>query len=91
MTLQQECRRWRTEGDRLRYVDLYLNNNTRAPVAFDCIQIGEVAQTRTPNVKRFTMSDGTPCFYASAKDNATMTLRLECNSKNAAAIEHAVH
>lgn len=91
MTLQQECRRWRTEGDRLRYVDLYLDNNTRAPVAFDCIQIGEVAQTRTPNVKRFTMSDGTPCFYASAKDNATMTLCLECNSKNAAAIEHAVH
>lgn len=75
----------------MRYVDLYLDSDSKTPVAFDCIQIGEAAQTRTPTVKRFTMADGSPCIYPAAKDTAAVTLLLECSAENAAAISRAAH
>lgn len=67
----------------MRYVDLYQNNDNKAPIALDCIQTGEVLLTRTTNAVRFTMADGSPCMYTSAVDTATFTLRLECSCQNA--------
>ena len=75
----------------MRYIDLYKQTAGGAVfITGGCIQTGEPAVQRAPIVKSYTMADGTPLVYPSAKDTCTASIELECTMQEAAAIEPVV-
>ena len=75
----------------MRLIDIY--KQTAGGIVYvtgGCIQTGEPFLQRAPVVKTYTMADGSPLVYPSAKDTCTATVELECTRTQAAAIEQLV-